>query len=176
MHKQLTFKSFTTFKKQINDKTFMRLYEYEAKNILSKRYIPVPKSQLFTSPDKITIFPCVAKVQLLFGNRRDLGGIKICKEQSEANNIISKFLESDFKGEKVTKVLVEELVSMQKEYYVGFLFDTDERSPILLFNTDGGSGIEERGASKLVINPIKGLSESDAQYSTDDARVAADGG
>lgn len=141
----------------------MRLYEYESKPLLQKHGILVPKSIMITKKTTSPFLPCVVKAQVLFGKRADLGGIKICKNQEQASDAISKLLGAIFKGEQVKGVLIEELVDMQKQYYVSFLFDTDARSPILLFSVQGGTGIEQQNVQKLVINPIQGLSESEVK-------------
>jgi len=58
-------------------------------------------------------------------------------------------------------VLVEEPGELQKQYYVSFLFDTDTRSPVMLFSAEGGTGIEKQtNVQKLVIDEIEGLSEA----------------
>jgi len=138
----------------------MRLYEYEAKELLQKHGISVPKGAVLTEKKSSQFMPCVVKAQVLFGKRADLGGIKICKDTKQADETISKLLNSTFKGEQVKSVLVEELIDLQKQYYASFLFDTDTRSPILLFSTQGGTGIEQqKNIQKFVINELEGLEE-----------------
>jgi len=140
----------------------MRLYECEAKELLQKHGVSVPKSVLLTSKSAVSA-PCVIKAQLLFGKRADFGGIKICKDKKQADDAVSKILGATFKGEQVKSVLVEDLVEMQNQYYASFLFDTDSRSPILLFSAEGGTGIEQQtNVQKLVINELAGLSEEQA--------------
>jgi succinyl-CoA synthetase beta subunit len=139
----------------------MRLYEYEAKALLQKHGIAVPKGELLKEKKPVLV-PCVVKAQVLFGKRADIGGIKICKDKKQADDAL-KLLNSSLKGEEVKSVLAEELVEMQKQFYVGFLFDTDSRSPIMLFSAEGGTGIEEqKTVQKLIINELAGLSELDA--------------
>ncbi len=151
----------------------MRLYEYEAKALLQKHGVAVPKGVLLTSKSSVSA-PCVVKAQVLFGKRADLGGIKICKDKKQADDAVKKLLNASLKGEEVKSVLVEELVEMQKQYYVGFLFDTDSRSPIVLFSTEGGTGIEEqKNVKKLVINELAGLSEADAAKFLKDNKALA---
>ncbi len=140
----------------------MRLYEYEAKELLKKHGISIPAGVLLTVKSSVKV-PCVVKAQLLFGKRADFGGIQICKSQKEADSAFSKLLGKTFKGEEVKRVLVEEFVSLKHQYFVSFAFDTDSRSPIMLFSAEGGTGIEqEKSVSKLIINELSGLSESDA--------------
>jgi succinyl-CoA synthetase beta subunit len=140
----------------------MRLYEHESKSLLQKHGVSVPKGVLLL--EKSAVFaPCVVKAQVLFGKRADLGGIRICRDKKQADEAVSLLLASTLKGERVKSVLVEELVEMQKQFYVSFLFDTDSRSPVLLFSAEGGTGIEQqKNVQKLVIDYVKGISDSTA--------------
>ncbi|MEM3154788.1 MAG: ATP-grasp domain-containing protein [Candidatus Woesearchaeota archaeon] len=140
----------------------MRLYEYEAKALLQKHNVAVPKGVLLTGKKPVSA-PCVVKAQLLFGRRADFGGIKICRDKKQADEAVKKLLGASLNGGEVKSVLVEELVDMQNQYYAGFLFDTDSRSPVLLFSVHGGTGIEEQEeVQKLIINELTGLSEDKA--------------
>ncbi len=140
----------------------MRLYEHESKALLQKHGVPVPKGVLLTSKSPFTV-PCVVKAQVLFGKRADLGGIKICKDEKQAENAIVSILGKSMKGEEVKSVLVEDLIEMQKQFYASFFFDTDSRSPVLLFSVHGGTGIEEqKEVQRLIINELTGLSEAQA--------------
>ena len=123
--------------------------------------ISIPKSIVLKEKAASPFIPCVVKAQLLFGNRADLGGISICKDKAQADSAISKLFNATFKNEQVKSVLVEELIEMQKQYYLSFLFDTDTRSPVMLFSAEGGTGIEKQtNVQKLVIDEIEGLSEA----------------
>lgn len=140
----------------------MRLYEYEAKELLRGHGVPVPEGEVLSDVSVVKA-PCVVKAQVLFGKRADLGGIKVCETEAEASAAIKSMLGSEIKGVQVSKVLVEELVDISKEYYVAFLFDTDERAPVLLFSEQGGTGVEEKAElKKLVIDELAGLSEDEA--------------
>lgn len=140
----------------------MRLYEYEAKELLKKHGISVPAGVLLTAQSSVKV-PCVVKAQLLFGKRADFGGIQICKSQRNADFAFSRILGKTFKGEEVKRVLVEDFVELKHQYFVSFAFDTDSRSPIMLFSAEGGTGIEQqKNVSKLIINELSGLSEAEA--------------
>ncbi len=142
----------------------MRLYEHESKSLLKKHNVAVPKSVLLSEKASSPFVPCVVKAQVLFGKRTDLGGIKICRTKEQSDDAVSKLLNSSLKEEQVKSVLVEELVDMQKQFYVSFLFDTDSRSPVLLFSAEGGTGIElQKNVQKLVINELIGLTDAGAK-------------
>lgn len=68
----------------------MRLYEFEAKKILSEFGIPVPQGKVITSPEQAKRFtevlkkPVVLKSQILSGGRGKAGGIKFAQTPDEA--------------------------------------------------------------------------------------------
>ena len=134
----------------------MILYEYEGKKILHRAGIPVPTSQLLDSPDdKIGLnFPIVLKAQVLSGKRKDAGGILFSENDQDARDKIQKLFGSEINKEKVEKVLAEEKIPIEAEYYLAISYDTDLRSPIITFSEAGGTGIEERGVQILSINPL----------------------
>ncbi len=152
----------------------MRLYEYEAKELLKKHNIPLPNGIVLSSKAPSPFVPCVVKAQVLFGKRAEFGGIKICKDKKKADAAITKLLGATVKSEQVKSVLVEELIDLQAQYYAGILFDTDSRSPVLLFSVHGGTGIEvQKDVQKLIINELTGLTEQQAAYFLKDNKALA---
>lgn len=125
----------------------MILYEFEGKDILKKYGISVPDSQLVTSTkEKIKIkAPYIVKAQVLSGKRKIAGGIG-----ERVEDVLGKVVNK----EKVEKVLVEEKVEHDQEYYLSISYDTNVRGAILTFSSSGGTGIEERRAETATINPI----------------------
>jgi len=149
----------------------MRLYEHEAKALLSKHGVVVPSGKVLTKLETVSV-PCVVKAQVLFGKRADMGGIVICNEEQKAQEAIARLLKETLQGEQVKSVLVEDFVEMKSQYYVSFLFDTESRSPLLLFSTSGGTGIEgQTDVQKLVINAMEGLTEEKAKEFLPDGRL-----
>lgn len=136
----------------------MRLFEFEAKELLKKHGVPVPRGTVLEKSAEVGA-PCVVKAQVLFGNRAAMGGVLKCWTKEEAKQGVSSLLGRDLRGETVARVLVEELIECDSELYVSFLFDTDVRAPVLLVNAEGGAGVEGRGAQQLVISPLQGLAE-----------------
>jgi citryl-CoA synthetase large subunit len=133
----------------------MILYEYEGKELLAKAGIKVPGSQLLTSPDeKISIpFPLVLKAQVLSGKRAREGGI-VMVEKTDASRQLVQMFEKSINNEKVEKILVEEKVDIEREFYISISYDTDTRSPILSLSESGGTGIEERGVVTAKIDVL----------------------
>lgn len=123
----------------------MILFEFEGKELLAKYGINIPASQLVSTKDeKITINPpYIVKAQVLSGKRKDAGGIG-----DNVENILGKIINK----EKVEKVLVEQKVNFDKEYYLSISYDTNTRGPVVTYSESGGTGIEERGAHVFPIN------------------------
>ena len=134
----------------------MILFEFEGKKLLTEAGIAIPSGQIISSSDETlsTKFPVVLKAQVLSGKRADSGGILFAENDQETRDKLQTLLGSEINKEKVEKVLVEEKVEIEKEYYVSISYDTDSRGPILTISASGGTGIEERGAQKYPINPL----------------------
>lgn len=134
----------------------MILYEYEGKKILARAGIPVPTSQLLnSSTDQIGLkYPVVLKAQVLSGKRKDAGGILFSDNDQETRDKLQTLFRAEINNENVEKVLVEEKIPIESEYYLSLSYDTDLRAPIITFSEAGGTGIEERGAQIFPINPL----------------------
>ena len=134
----------------------MILYEFEGKKILAENGIQVPKSELVTSPDqKISLTaPLVLKAQVMSGKRKDVGGIVVVNDKKNLKKSLAALFAKTINGEKVKSVLVEEKLDFDKEYYLSVSYNSDFRSPAVTFSEKGGTGIEERGARIIQVNPI----------------------
>lgn len=139
----------------------MILYEYEGKKLLEAAGITIPSGQLISSlQDDLNIkYPVVLKAQVLSGKRSDAGGIIVCDEISNFKFLISKLFGKIINNEKVEKILVEEKVEIEKEFYLSLSYDTTFRQPVLTFSEAGGTGIEERKSEIIPINPLSPLTK-----------------
>jgi len=145
------------------------LYEYEAKEIFSKYGIPVPKGRVCNSPEEVYDAACeiggpvVVKAQVLVAGRGKAGGILKAQTPEEAKSKAERLLGSEIKGLKVSKVLVEELVDIEKELYLSITIDRFHRAPTILASTEGGVDIEEIASKepwkiiKRQIDPLVGF-------------------
>ena len=143
----------------------MILYEFEGKRLLSDAGIAVPRSQLLTnSKDEVNIkAPLVLKAQVLSGKRADAGGVIVVGTDKEVSGNLSKLFSQEINGEKVSKVLVEERIDFDKEYYVSISHDAEIRGPVLTISESGGTGIEERKVHTFplnVLDPTQGLDKA----------------
>lgn len=73
------------------------------------------------------------------------GGIRFAENPNEAGKVAGEILGSEIKEFGVEKVLVEERLNIDKEYYAGIIVDDSYRvrAPVLMFSTEGGGDIEE---------------------------------
>ncbi|MFB6174524.1 MAG: ATP-grasp domain-containing protein [Candidatus Nanohalobium sp.] len=125
----------------------MKLHEHEAKEILEENGLKIPEQGLEEEEKEY-----VLKAQILANNRKEKGGIKFAKDRKEAEAIEQEMKGGRIDSQEVEKILVEEQIDFEEEYYVSFIYDTDTRKPAMIFSKEGGTGIEDGEASKL---PLK---------------------
>ncbi len=157
----------------------MKLYEYQAKEILRKYNINVPRGEAVSDAEGATeIFNqlgaerCVIKSQILAGGRGKGGGVRIVETLDEVKSYTSRTIGSCLvtaqtggKGIKVNKVLVEETIDIEKELYLALSIDRSASRITLISSTEGGTEIEEVSSKaphkifKENINPLLGISD-----------------
>lgn len=147
----------------------MKLFEYEAKTILAKYDIPIPKGALATTPIKAkeAAFqlqaPYAIKAQVLVAGRGKAGGIQFANTLDEVERISAKILGKEIKGLKVASVLVEEKIEVKKELYFGVTTDRSRRCYVAVASATGGVDIEEVASKtpekiiKVFIAPVPGF-------------------
>ncbi len=146
----------------------MKLKEFEGKKLLEAVGILTSKGILVTSSDQIPSFqgPKMFKVQTLAGGRGKAGGIKVVNSQAEAKDFAEEFFSRTFLNESIAEILIEEKLDIAQEFYLGIMFDTCKKCPVLIFSLEGGVDIEELRKRKpekihlLDINYLHGLSKS----------------
>ena len=122
----------------------MRLLEYESIEILAKMGIPTPTSIVVSSPGPVSLPPpVVIKAQIPLGGRQKAGGVVEALDRKEAEYKVEQMLSSTIRGYRVNKVLVEEKLEIEQEFYLGITYDTVVKEPIAIFSTEGGVDIEE---------------------------------
>ena len=153
----------------------MKLYEYEAKNILATYGIPTPQGEVVANPVEARNAasnlkpPFAVKAQVLVAGRGKAGGILFADTVEEAEKAAEELFRKQVKGIPVRKILVEEKVSIVKELYFGITIDRFERSYVLIASSQGGVEIEEIAArtphaiTKTLIDPLVGFRISDSE-------------
>lgn len=127
----------------------LNLIENEAKQVLLKYGIPIPRGTLVADSKQVADAavelkpPFMVKAQVPAGGRGKAGGIISAASIEEAREAAGKLLGSQIKGLPVKQVLIEEKLPVKKELYVGFTVDRSIRSYVALASKMGGVEIEE---------------------------------
>lgn len=127
----------------------MRLHEYQSKSIFSHYGIPIPKGRIANTAGEAKQIAeelggrVVIKAQVLIGGRGKAGGIRLAKSVEEAEELATHILSMDLKGFPVRRVLVDEIMSFNREIYLGITNDRMERKPVIIASSAGGVDIEE---------------------------------
>ena len=153
----------------------MKLYEYEAKNILKTYDIPIPRGDKASNLSEARAVaanlkpPFVIKAQVLVAGRGKAGGILFADTFDEAEKAAKALFNKQVKGIPVKKILLEEKIPIAKELYFSITIDRFERRYVLIASTKGGVEIEDIAARtpnaifKTTIDPQKGFRNSDAK-------------
>jgi len=140
----------------------MNIHEYQAKEILAKFGVSIPKGGIAYSPenakDRATELGgdlWVVKAQIHSGARGKAGGIIVCKNEQEvseaANKLLGKTLvthQTGPEGKTVQRVYVEEGTDIKKEFYLGLVFDRSTESIMVVASSEGGMSVEEIAEEK----------------------------
>jgi succinyl-CoA synthetase beta subunit len=153
----------------------MKIHEYQARNLFRKYGIPVPDAVVCHSVEEVReMVPNneklrVVKAQVHVGGRGKAGGVKLAKTKEEVVQRASEILGMDIKGLTVEKIMVADAVDIEKEFYIGFINDRNNKSVTLMASAEGGVEIEEvarvspEKIIKLAIDPTMGLMDWQAR-------------
>lgn len=149
----------------------MKLYEFEAKDILRRYGVEVPRGVVISRGEDVRVKiessslepPLVAKSQVLVAGRGKAGGIRMANSIDEAINIVNLLFDHPIKGLKPKYILVEKAIKHDVELYASVTLDKSERRPVVLASLYGGIDIEEIAREKpesivrYYVDPVKGL-------------------
>jgi succinyl-CoA synthetase beta subunit len=135
----------------------MKIHESQAKVILAKFGVPVPRGEVVFKKDearaaaqRLGTSVVVVKAQIHAGGRGKAGGVKLARSVDEAAthaaNILGMKLVTPQTGEEgriVRRLLIEEGLDIKRELYVSILVDRGVGAPIFMASTAGGMEIEE---------------------------------
>jgi len=135
----------------------MKIHEYQAKAILAKFGVPVPRGEAVFSKDEARAAAgrlgtpvVVVKAQIHAGGRGKAGGVKIAKSVEEAASLAERMLgtrlvtaQTGPEGRIVRRLLVEEGLDIKRELYLSILVDRVARAPVFMASAAGGMEIEE---------------------------------
>jgi hypothetical protein len=153
----------------------VKLHEYQSKRIFAKYGVPIPEGDVATTASEARQIarrlggPVVIKSQVLVGGRGKAGGIKLAKDEDEAESLADGILGMTIKGLSVDKVLVDQAADIREEIYLGITIDRTQRKPVMMASSEGGVEIEEVAKAtpekifKLAIDPAMGLMDYQAR-------------
>src|ERR1700720_160064 len=137
----------------------MKIHEYQAKAILAKYDVPVPRGEVAFTVDEVETVAKdiggseVVKAQIHAGGRGKGGGGKAAEDSAEAAEIAKKMLgmklvthQTGPEGRIVQRVLVEETLPIDRELYLGIVLDRAQGKPVFMASAAGGMEIEEVAA------------------------------
>ncbi|MQA31436.1 MAG: ADP-forming succinate--CoA ligase subunit beta [Luteitalea sp.] len=155
----------------------MKIHEYQAKAILARYGVPVPRGEVaFNSVEAGDIARrlggsvAVVKAQIHAGGRGKGGGVKLATSPDEAEAMARAMIgmtlvthQTGPEGRVVGRVLVEEGLQMTRELYLSVVLDRASGKPVMMASAAGGMDIEEVAAAtpekihRVYIEPGVGL-------------------
>ena len=148
----------------------MDLYEHMGKDLFRAQGMLTPRGIVAFGPEDAEAATrelggrSVVKIQVQVGGRGKGGGVELCETPEAAAAAADRMLGTDFKGFPVTRVLVEELLPIAREFYTSLLLDRSRGDYLAMMTAEGGVDIEElaadatRGAPPSIhIDPLLGL-------------------
>jgi len=155
----------------------MNIHEFQAKEILKRFGVLVPRSIVATTTEEAKKAAqdlgggvCVVKAQIHAGGRGKGGGVKVVKTPEEAaaraGDMLGKNLvthQTGPEGRKVRRVLIEQGLNIARELYLAMVLDRAQSRVTVICSSEGGVEIEkvaEEQPDKILketIDPVIGL-------------------
>ncbi|MBN2489242.1 MAG: ADP-forming succinate--CoA ligase subunit beta [Planctomycetes bacterium] len=156
----------------------MKIHEFQAKEILRRHGVPTPRGRIARTPEEAGQIAgelggevSVVKAQIHAGGRGKGGGIRLARSAAEAAAHARAMLgmplvthQTGPAGRTVRKVLVEEGLDIDREFYLAVTLDRAAAAPVVIASLDGGVEIEKVAAErpdairKVWADPLLGLS------------------
>ncbi|MDA9596706.1 malate--CoA ligase subunit beta [Candidatus Pelagibacter sp.] len=140
----------------------MDIHEYQAKEILASFGVTIPRGGIVYSPEnaenkarEIGGSKWVVKAQIHSGARGKAGGVIVCNSPLEVAQATDKLLgkklvtnQTGPEGKIVNRIYIEEATDIEKELYLGLVFDRSSESIMVVASTEGGMSVEEISKEK----------------------------
>ncbi|MFX0198163.1 MAG: ATP-grasp domain-containing protein [Candidatus Hodarchaeota archaeon] len=166
----------------------VRLHEYQGKQLLKSAGIKIAAGDVASTREEARKIsetikkPVAIKAQVWTTGRFKAGGIRFASTTEDIESFASELLSTNIKGLKVEKVLIEEKLDIEKEFYVGVIVNDSFRirSPVIIFSTEGGVDIEEvaeKSPNKIVsltIDYIEGINPKIAREMVSKLNIESD--
>ena len=135
----------------------MKIHEYQAKGILAKFGVPVPRGEVVFKKDearavaqRLGTSVVVVKAQIHAGGRGKGGGVKVAKSARGRGTAQQEHPWNDAgdapdgaAGQKVQRLLIEETADIERELYLGIVLDRATGKLVFMAAQAGGMEIEE---------------------------------
>jgi succinyl-CoA synthetase beta subunit len=147
----------------------VRLHEYQAKRILAQYEVPVPAGEVATSVAEVQQIAeriacrVVLKAQVLTGGRGQAGGVRLANDPQEAGHLARQMFGMRIAGLPASKLLVDQAVDVDHEFYLGISLDRGLALPIVVASSRGGIDIAQvtrdtpQHVYRVPIDPLVGL-------------------
>ncbi len=155
----------------------MDIHEYQAKELLKKFGVNVPRGGIAYSPEQavyraqeLSGEKCVVKAQIHSGARGKAGGVRICSTDDEIADAAAWMLgrklvthQTGPQGKLVGRLYIEEATDIAQEIYLGFVMDRTEERVVVVASAQGGMEIEDISEDepdsiiRSVVDPAVGM-------------------
>ncbi|MGB5036133.1 MAG: ADP-forming succinate--CoA ligase subunit beta [Blastocatellia bacterium] len=154
----------------------MKIHEYQAKALLSKFGVKIPRGIVARSVEEAVAagkslgMPVVVKAQIHAGGRGKGGGVKLARTEADLELIAGQILgmqlvthQTGPEGRTVKTLFIEEGLAIKQEFYLGIVLDRATSKLVFMASREGGMDIEEVAAThpekilKETIDPTVGM-------------------
>ncbi len=155
----------------------MNIHEYQAKSLIAKFGVAVPRGTVAYTPTEAEEAArqlggsvWVVKAQIHAGGRGKAGGVKVVRSPAEVRAAAAQLLGATLvthqtgpSGRLVKRVYVEQGCDIRRELYLGLLIDRASSRVTLIASTEGGMEIEQVAARspekilKVAVDPASGI-------------------
>src|ERR671927_433372 len=136
----------------------MKIHEYQAKELLGKYGVAVPRGLVARSPEEayhaakeLGTDVVVVKAQIHARGRGKGGGVKLARSADEAQEIARQMLgmklvthQTGPEGREVRVLLIEEGLPIDKEFYLGIVLDRTTGRPVFMASAVGFRSFQAR--------------------------------
>ena len=149
----------------------MNIHEYQAKSLLAKYGVAVPRGGVAYTTDEAVAAAkelggpiWVVKAQIHAGGRGLGGGVKVVKSMEDVEKMAGEILgmtlvthQTGPEGKEVKRVYIEDGCDIARELYLGMLVDRATNQVTVMASTEGGMEIEVVAANtpeKIIMQSI----------------------
>ncbi len=155
----------------------MDIHEYQAKELLARFGVPIPRGSVAYSPDQAVYVATelggwhwAVKAQVHAGGRGKAGGIRLCRTYGEvaqaSKELLGKTLvtaQTGPEGKLVQRLYIEVAEPFEREIYLGLVLDRKAQRIRVVASAEGGMEIEDIAKNKpesirqVQVEPAVGL-------------------